>query len=80
MAVKDRDLGVEVISFVDDPTNAISSADLVNGEFLTTDKNLKLSPMVMSCPLKKESVNDVKIRCIFVRKVVILKLLACVIN
>jgi len=47
VAVKDRDLGVEVISFVDDPTNAISSADLVNGEFLTTDKNLKLSPMVM---------------------------------
>ncbi|XP_066245643.1 uncharacterized protein [Euwallacea similis] len=44
-AVKDRDLGVEVISF-DDPVNTIPSADLVNGEFLTTDRNLKMSPTV----------------------------------
>ncbi|CAH1124245.1 unnamed protein product [Ceutorhynchus assimilis] len=45
VAVSDADLGVEVISF-DDPSNSISSADLVNGEYLTTDKNLKLSPTV----------------------------------
>lgn len=44
-AVKDDDLGVEVISF-DDPVNSIASADLVNGEFLTTDKNLKLTATV----------------------------------
>ncbi|XP_048525428.1 mucin-5AC isoform X1 [Dendroctonus ponderosae] len=42
VAVTDDDLGVEVISF-DDPVNSIASADLVNGEFLTTDKNLKLT-------------------------------------
>lgn len=51
--MKDGDLGVEVISF-DDPTNLIPSADLVNGEYLTTDKNLKLSPTVTKKGTAKE--------------------------
>ncbi|ERL91955.1 hypothetical protein D910_09278, partial [Dendroctonus ponderosae] len=55
VAVTDDDLGVEVISF-DDPVNSIASADLVNGEFLTTDKNLKLTATNVS--LEKNHASD----------------------
>ncbi|XP_076273923.1 uncharacterized protein LOC143204885 isoform X5 [Rhynchophorus ferrugineus] len=42
---KDKDLGIEVISF-DEPVNAIPSADLVNGEYLAADKTARLSATV----------------------------------